>query len=97
MPKLTKEQIRLLIWLSLSKTHFEVCRQIGYSYRKVNGLQSYANKDGVSYKFDMRTLYKLVNENLVTSKLVYPFGIKHEHYFLTQSGQYFVSAFAAKT
>jgi hypothetical protein len=97
MPKLTNEQIRLLIWLSLSKTHFEVCRQVGYSYRQVNGLKSYVNKDGVPYKFDTRTLDKLVNENLVTSEFVYPIGIKYEHYFLTQAGQDFVSMFTANT
>ena len=94
MPKLTKEQIRLLIWLSYSETYFEICRQVGYSYRQVNGLQSYVNKDGVPYKFDMRTLNKLVNENLVISELVYPFGIKHEHYCLSQAGQAYVSMLA---
>lgn len=94
MPKLTTEQIRLLIWLSLSKTHFEICREIGYSYRKVNGLKNYINKHGEPYKFDMRTLNKLVNESLVTSELVYPFGVKHEHYFLTEAGQVYVSMLA---
>lgn len=91
MPKLTQEQIRLLLWLSLSSTHLEVCRQIGYAYRNVNGLNSYVNKQGESYKFDMRTLNKLVNENLLTSEFVYPFGVKHEHYFLTQDGQEYLS------
>ena len=90
MPKLTNEQIRLLIWLSYRETHFEICREIGCSYRKVNGLHSYVNKDGVPYKFDMRTLVKLVNENLVTSEFIYPFGVKHEHYFLTEAGQVYV-------
>jgi hypothetical protein len=39
-------------------------------------------------------LNKLVNENLVTSGLVYPFGMKHEHYFLTEAGQVYVSMMA---
>ncbi|PKH88645.1 hypothetical protein [Colwellia sp. Bg11-28] len=94
MPKLTKEQMRLLIWLSYSATYFEICRQVGYSYRQVNGLKSYVNKDGVPYKFDMRTLNKLVNENLVQSEIIYPYGVKHEHYFLTQAGQVYVSMLA---
>ncbi len=94
MLKLTKEQIRLLLWLSWTETHLEVCREIGYSYRKVNGLNSYVNDNGVPFKFDMRTLDKLVNENLVTSGLIYPFGVKHEHYFLTPSGQVYVSMLA---
>jgi len=94
MPKLTNEQIRFLIWLSLSETHFEICREVGYSYRKVNGLKSYVNRQGEPYKFDMRTLNKLVNENLVTSEFVYPFGIKHQHYSLTEAGQVYVSMLA---
>jgi hypothetical protein len=94
MPKLTKEQIRLLIWLSWTDTHLEVCRDISHSYRKVNGLNSYVNDNGEPFKFDMRTLNKLVNENLVTSELLYPFGVKHEHYFLTPAGQVYVSLLA---
>jgi hypothetical protein len=42
----------------------------------------------------MRTLNKLVNEKLVTSEFVYPFGIKHEHYSLTEAGQVYVSMLA---
>lgn len=96
MAKLSKEQIRLLIWLSYSETYLEICFELGYSYRKVNGLQSYVNKDGVAYKFDSRTLSKLVGDELVTSEFVYPFGIKFKHYFLTELGQDFVSTFATK-
>lgn len=94
MPKLTKEQVRFLIWLSWTETHFEICREIGYSYRKVNGLNSYVNDNGEPFKFDIRTLNKLVNEKLVTSELVYPFGVKHEHYFLTEAGQVYVAMLA---
>lgn len=92
MPKLTKEQVRLLIWLSVPTTHLEVCREIGYSYRKVNGLESYVNKQGEPFKFDTRTLNKLVNENLVTSELIYPFGVKYEHYKVTELGRAYLSA-----
>jgi hypothetical protein len=94
MPKLTKEQIRLLIWLSWTDTHLEICREIGYSYRQVNGLDSYVNDDGKPYKFDMRTLDKLVNENLVTSEFIYPHGMEYQHYTLTQAGQVYVSMLA---
>ena len=94
MPKLTPEQIRFLIWLSLTETHFEICREMGYSYRKVHGLNSYVNDNGESFKFDIRTLNKLVNESLVTSEFIYPFGMKHEHYFLTEAGQVYVSMMA---
>jgi hypothetical protein len=94
MSKLTKEQVRLLIWLSWTETHFEICREAGYSYRKVNGLNTYVNDNGEPFKFDIRTLNKLVNENLVTSKLVYPFCMKHEHYFLTEAGQVYLSMMA---
>jgi hypothetical protein len=94
MPKLTKEQIRFLIWLSLTETHFELCRELGNKYRTPNGLGSYINKQGKPYKYDSRTLMKLVDENLVTSKIVYHYGIKHEHYFLTEAGQVYVSILA---
>ena len=96
-PKLSVEQTRLLIWLSRTSTHLEIFRKIDYLYRTPNGLQSYVNQSGEPYKFDMRTLNKLVNENLVTSQFLYPFGIKHEHYFVTQAGKDFVSTFVAKT
>jgi DNA-binding HxlR family transcriptional regulator len=87
MPKLTREQKRFLIWLSLTGTHFEICRELGYSYRQMNGLERYVNKQGERYKFDMRTLNKLVNEGLVTSKILYPYGIKQVHYFVTEEGR----------
>ncbi|WP_076541091.1 hypothetical protein [Shewanella sp. UCD-KL21] len=87
MPKLTLEQKRLLIWLSLTTTHFEICREVGHSYRQTNGLERYVNKHGDRYKFDMRTLNKLVIEGLVTSEILYPFGIKQEHYFVTEKGR----------
>lgn len=94
MPKLTKEQTRLLIWLSLENTYFEICREIGYSYRQMNGLHTYVSKHGQPFKFDTRTLGKLVNEELVTSKIIYNFGVKYEHYFLTKKGRGFVFAYA---
>ncbi|WP_282166617.1 hypothetical protein [Shewanella japonica] len=91
MSKLTKEQNRFLIWLSLSSTYFEICREVGHSYRKTNGLERYVSKHGQRYKFDMRTLTKLVKEELVTSEIVFPYGIKYEHYFLTEQGADYVS------
>ena len=94
MPKLTKEQTRLLIWLSLENTYFEICREIGYSYRQKNGLHTYVSKHGQPFKFDTRTLDKLVDEELVTSEMIYHFGVKYEHYFLTKKGRSFVFAYA---
>ncbi len=90
MPKLTREQKRFLIWLSLTKTHFEVCREVGHSYRKTNGLERYVNKDGEPYKFDTRTLVRLTNEGLVTSEVIFPFGLKYERYYLTNEGRILV-------
>lgn len=87
MPELTKEQQRLLIWLSLPSTHFEICRELGSSYRKMNGLESYVDWFGDRYKFDKRTLQRLIDAGLVTSELLYPFGIKHEHYYVTEEGR----------
>jgi len=94
MPKLTLEQNRFLIWLSITSTHFEICREIGYSYRQTNGLETYVNKSGQPFKFDTRTLNKLVNENLVMSEILYPYGIKYEHYFLTEAGRVHAALFA---
>jgi hypothetical protein len=87
MPKLTKEQKRFLIWLSLTGTHFEICRELGYSYRQMNGLERYVNKQGERYKFDTRTLQRLIDADLVTSKLIYPFGIKYQRYYVTEEGR----------
>ncbi len=94
MPKLTKEQIRLLIWLSLENTYFEICREMSSSYRQMNGLHTYVNKHGQRFKFDTRTLGKLVKEELVTSEIIYHFGVKYEYYFLTKKGRGFVFAYA---
>ena len=94
MPKLTKEQTRLLIWLSLEKTYFEICREMSSSYRRMNGLHTYVNNHGQRFKFDTRTLGKLVKEELVTSEIIYHFGVKYEHYFLTKKGRGFVFAYA---
>jgi hypothetical protein len=87
MPELTKEQQRFLIWLSSRGTHFEICRELGYSYRKTNGLERYINEKGARLKFDTRTLQKLIHAGLVTSDLIYPFGIKHERYYVTEEGR----------
>jgi hypothetical protein len=87
MPELTKEQQRLLIWLSLPSTHFEICRELGSSYRKMNGLESYVDWFGDRYKFDNRTLQKLIDTGLVTSEFLYPFGINYERYYVTEEGQ----------
>lgn len=94
LPKLSMEQARFLTWLSLLNTHFEICREIGYSYRKINGLQSYADENNQPFRFNTRTLDKLVESELITSEFLYPFGIKQQHYFLTDNGQTYVSLLA---
>ena len=86
MPKLTREQKRFLVWLSFSNAHFEICRELGSSYRKMNGLERYVNSQGERFKFDTRTLQKLIDEELVSSRFLYPFGIKYEHYYVTEKG-----------
>ncbi|WP_206486448.1 hypothetical protein [Thalassotalea sp. G2M2-11] len=94
LPKLTFEQCRLLTWLSSPETNFEICREIGYSYRKINGLNSYVDSRHAPFKFDTRSLIKLENENLVTSEFIYPFGMKYQRYFLTEAGQVYVMLLA---
>jgi hypothetical protein len=93
-PKLSMEQARFLTWLSLLNTHFEICCEVGYSYRKINGLQSYVDENNEPFRFNTRTLDRLINAELIDSKFVYPFGIKQQHYFLTENGQVYVSLLA---
>lgn len=94
MPKLSKKQERFLIWLSWANTRFEICRQSAHSYGKKSGLHTYVNNKGIPFKFDIRTLEKLIEEELVTSEYVYYFGIKYEYYYLTQAGQVYVHVLA---
>ena len=86
MPKLTSEQIRLLMWLSLPQTVFEVSREDGFMDDKYNGLHTFSNEEGKKYKFDIRSLYRLEGEELIGGKYVYHFGIPWEHYTLTEKG-----------
>lgn len=90
MPKLSKEQKRLLVWLAQPNNHLEICRQQGHSLNQVNGLKTYTDEFGNHYKFDIRTLNKLISEALVSSEIIYPFGLKHEQYALTKLGFEFV-------
>lgn len=90
MPKLSKEQKRLLVWLAQPNNHLEICRQQGHSLNQVNGLYTYTDEFGNSYKFDIRTLNKLISEALVSTEIIYPFGLKHEQYALTKLGFEFV-------
>jgi hypothetical protein len=94
MPKLTKEQIRLLIWLSQPETVFEVSREDGFMDDKYNGLHTFINPEGLRYKFDIRTLYRLEGEKLIGGNYVYHFGIMWERYTLSQAGQVYVSMLA---
>ena len=95
MPKLSKEQKRLLIWLSRPTSHLEICRQHGYSLNQVNGLKTYTDELGTPFKFDIRTLKKLVTESLVVGEFIYPFGLKHERFVLTRLGKELVEQLSA--
>jgi len=95
LPKLSMEQARFLTWLSLTTTHFEICREIGYSYRKINGLQSYIDDQEKPFRFNTRTLDRLIDNELIASKFIIPFGIKQQHYFLTEQGRGYVSLLAS--
>ena len=86
MPKLTPEQTRLLMWLSLPQTIFEVSREDDFMDDKYNGLNTFKNEEGKRYKFDIRTLYRLEGEELVKGQYVYYFGIMWERYTLTEQG-----------
>lgn len=92
MSKLSKEQKRLLVWLAQPNHHLEICRQQGHSLNQVNGLKTYTDEFGNPYKFDIRTLNKLISEALVSSEIIYPFGLKHEKYILTEQGIHLVSS-----
>jgi hypothetical protein len=87
MPKLTHEQYRFLFWLSLPESFFEVSREDGFMDDKYNGLHGYAKREGGFYKFDIRTLYALEGEGLVSGQIVYYFGVPWERYTLTKEGE----------
>jgi hypothetical protein len=87
MPKLTHEQLRLLFWLSLPETCFEVSREEGFMDDNYNGLHTYKDEQGNRFKFDIRTLYILQGHELIKGKIVNHFGIPWERYLLTDKGE----------
>jgi hypothetical protein len=87
MPKLSDEQLRLLFWLSLQSTVFEISREDGFVSDKYNGLNCYKDNQGNAYKFDIRTLHILEDNALVQGQNVYHFGVLWERYALTEKGQ----------
>jgi hypothetical protein len=93
--RLSPEQIRLLLWLSLKETYLEVSREDGFMDDKYNGLHNYIDKKSDRYKFDIRSLYCLEGEELVTGHYVYHFGIAWERYTLTPKGHDFVMLLSA--
>lgn len=95
MPELTIQQIRLLTWLSLADSSFEVCLQKGIASGQYNGLQTYFDDKGNYFKFDIRSLNKLLKEELVFSQTVDYFHTKWNSYVLTEKGQVFVSLMSA--
>ena len=95
MPKLSYEQIRLLTWLSILGNAFGV--RFNKSNKQFNylGLHHYVTPDGIEYKFDVRTLKKLIRTGLVKSKVIWHYGIKWKSYVLTQQGYVYSSLIAA--
>ncbi|WP_286265317.1 hypothetical protein [Thalassotalea atypica] len=95
MPKLTPEQVRLLTWLAIVGDVFAV--RFVKSKQQFNylGLHHYVNADGEEYKFDIRTLKKLIRCRLVRSRVNWHFGIKWKSYELNESGQVYASLMCA--
>ncbi len=84
MPKLSYEQIRLLTWLTIVGDTFSI--YYINDERRYCGLHQYVNPNGIEYKFDIRTLIKLLKTKLIKSQVVYHYGQKHKTYSLTEKG-----------
>jgi hypothetical protein len=85
--KLSHEQLRLLFWLSLQSTVFEISREDVFIVDKYSGLHRYKDNQGNTYKFDIRTLQVLERNELIRGQSVYHYGVLWERYTLTEKGQ----------
>jgi len=95
MPKLSYEQIRLLTWLAIIGDTFGVRFVKSKNQFEYMGLHHYVTPDGIEFKFDTRTLKKLIRTNLIKSKVVWHYGIKWKCYEFTESGYVYSSLIAA--
>jgi hypothetical protein len=87
MPKLSKEQFRLLLWLSLPSSFFEVTSAHHLNDVLYNGLHGYKDEKGKKYKFDIRTLQALAANKLVDFETVYYCGLEWTRYTITDAGK----------
>ena len=87
MSKLSKEQFRLLKWLSLPSSYIEFTH--GHCLHNVlyNGLHNYKDGKGNKYKFDIRTLHILETNKLVDYEVVHHVGLEWTRYTLTDAGK----------
>lgn len=95
MPKLTKEQQRLLLWLFKPSSFVEVTTNHKLHNALYNGLHNYRDDKGSRYKFDIRTLRALEINDLVSSQVVYYCGLAWVRFTISDAGRNFVSTFAA--
>ncbi|MGJ8694529.1 MAG: hypothetical protein ACSHW0_18875 [Thalassotalea sp.] len=89
MPKLTPEQIRLLVWLSKPTSFIEITREHHLHEHLYNGLHNYRDSKGGRNKFDIRTLNALDTAGFVTCKTVYYCGLAWQRYTISDSGKLF--------
>lgn len=94
MPKLSKEQLRLLLWLSKPSNFFEVTTDHHLNNVLYNGLHNYRDDKGNRYKFDIRTLHALERNEFVGCETVYYCGLAWMRYTITDAGQVYVSTLA---
>jgi len=88
--KLSNEQLRFLVWLSKKTTNFEICQEQQMTDIIYNGLYNYIDDKGSRLKFDIRTLIRLLDEELVIGEFTTHFGIKWMRYTVTASGNAFI-------
>ena len=87
MPKLSDEQLRLLLWLSLDANFFEVTTEHRLNDALYNGLHNYKDEQGNRYKFDIRTLHVLEINELVGWEKVYYCGLAWTRYTISDKGR----------
>lgn len=80
MPNLTKEQLRLLKWMSEGHT-FEVCSDYCPSFGDVQP------KPRLPIKLQRPTIHKLLQEGLVSYTTKKTFGLRWDVFSLTEKGR----------
>lgn len=85
--KLSDEQLRLLLWLSLKPNFFEVTTEHRLNDVLYNGLHNYRDEHGNRYKFDIRTLHILERNELVDDEKLYYCGLEWTRYTISAKGE----------